>query len=322
MSASNVVKSPHKPTETASNILFIDDRDDGRRIDNFLIYKLKSVPKKHIYKVIRRGEVRVNGSRCRADYRLAAGDKVRLPPPLVEPRGPAQVPHISAAVTSEIRQAILFENEHLLILNKPSGIAVHSGTGLRWGLIDVLRQLYPDEGVLELVHRLDRETSGVLVVARSAESLKELNTLIRTRRLEKRYVALVEGRWPLQRTELSDRMTRNPHRVDKKVEIDDDGIPAHAIFTPRSFSASATLVDVELITGRTHQIRVQSSAAGHPIAGDGKYGNVEFNEQMAALGLNRLFLHASDLRFEMGGNSFEFSAPLSVELQRVVTQLE
>ena len=308
------------PEVPPDNRLTIAARDEGRRIDNYLMRVLKDVPRAHIYKMLRSGQVRVNGGRARPERRLGLGDEVRLPPGIAGSGG-AEAPRLSARVLADIDRAIVEETEDFLIVDKPSGIAVHKGTGLSWGLIDVLRALRPDAECVELVHRLDRETSGVIVVAKSHAALAALGDLTRAHALEKRYLALVAGRWPRGRRLIRGRLAAERTGGEKRIVAAREGRTAEAWFSHVRAFAGATLVEVELVTGRTHQIRVQAAAEGHPLAGDARYGDSAFNESMANLGLGRLFLHASALSFELFGRPVSAASALPATLSDTLARL-
>ena len=301
----------------------MDRETQGQRIDNFLMRCVKGVPRSHIYRVLRRGEVRVNKGRVKADYRVRAGDMVRIPPMRIADH--RVEPQASAAQLDRLEHGILFEDDRLVVLNKPTGMAVHGGSGLSFGLIEALRQLRPGKE-LELVHRLDRETSGCLVVSKRRSALRELHQLIRENGLNKRYIALLTG--PLDRREV---VVDAPLRKnvlssgERLVRVDTaQGKPARTIFRRIGQFSGFTLVDVRLITGRTHQIRVHAQHLGAPLAGDPKYGRVEVNRILRGFGLKRLFLHASELTFQLQYMSrpLRVEAPLPVELETVVKTLE
>lgn len=300
----------------------VSEEQAGQRLDNFLTALLKGVPKSHVYRLLRKGEVRVNKGRSRPDYRLAAGDTVRIPPV----RRPAATEPAPAgrATGARLEGAILHEDDRLIVLDKPSGLAVHGGSGLSHGVIEALRAARPDAPYLELVHRLDRETSGCLLVAKRRSLLRTLHSLLREGRMEKRYLALLRGRWEKGRTDLSDRLRKTTRGGERMVTIDAEGKQAESVFRPVDIRALASLMEVELKTGRTHQIRVQANAVGHPLAGDERYGDREFNVRMKALGLKRLFLHAASIGWEDpdSGESRLYSAPLPEDLRDVLDALE
>lgn len=296
--------------------------DAGQRLDNFLMRHLKNVPRSRVYRLLRKGEVRVNGKRSKPEYRVAAGDRVRIPPVRLEsePR-PARVPE---GLIRTVSAAIVHEDADLLVINKPAGLAVHGGSGLAFGVIEALRAARPDEP-LELAHRLDRETSGCLLVARRRSSLRELHRLMREGLVEKHYLALLAGQWQLGRKRIDVPLaTRQLQGGERVVKARADGKAAATRFEPvQLFGKRATLMDVALETGRTHQIRVHAAYAGHPVAGDEKYGEREFNEAMHRIGLKRMFLHAQTVSFEWGdsGREFVVSVPLDDGLKAVLDRL-
>ena len=295
----------------------------GQRIDNFLLRELKGVPRSHVYRLLRRGEVRINGKRARPEQRLAEGDEVRLPPVRVAAgEGPRRVPD---ALLAEVRAAVIHEDPRIVVLDKPSGLAVHGGSGLAFGAIEALRAERP-EAELELAHRLDRDTSGVLVIAKDRGSLRLLHGLLRDGEVSKVYQALLRGKWGLGKKRIDAPLKTNLRQGGERVvKVHVEGKDAASTFTPLdSFGRRATLMDVEIHTGRTHQIRVHAAYAGHPVAGDEKYGDKDFNAEMQALGLHRMFLHARSLAFTWPdtGVKCRLSAPLPAELRAVVERLE
>ncbi len=303
----------------------VGDGFAGQRLDNFLLRELSGIPRSRVYRLLRRGEVRVNGKRKQADYRLAAEDEVRLPPLREAPareEGPRRVPD---ALLESVRQAIVHEDARLLVLNKPSGLAVHGGSGLAFGAIEVLRALRPEEP-LELAHRLDRDTSGCLLVARTRGSLRTVHALLREGAVEKHYAALLAGRWRLGRKTIdAPVLTQARQGGERMVRVHREGKIAISVFAPVSHHRDlATLMDVSIQTGRTHQIRVHAAFAGHPVAGDEKYGDREFNARLRALGLRRMFLHASSIAFRWPdtGGEFRAEAPLPAELATLLQNLE
>jgi 23S rRNA pseudouridine955/2504/2580 synthase len=286
---------------------------EGQRLDNFLLRTLSGVPRSRVYRLLRRGEVRVNGKRKQADYRLSADDEVRLPPVRDVRREGAPARGVPDALQATVRDAIIHEDERVLVLNKPAGLAVHGGSGLSFGAIEALRALRPDES-LELAHRLDRDTSGCLLVARDRPALRMLHALLREGRIEKRYAALVAGRWRLGRKTIdAPVLTHTRQAGERVVRVHAAGKTTISRFTPRqAFRSLATLMDVAIDTGRTHQIRVHAAFAGHPVAGDDKYGDREFNRRMHALGLRRMFLHAAAVSFNWPDTKQPFA--ITVEL--------
>jgi 23S rRNA pseudouridine955/2504/2580 synthase len=293
----------------------------GQRLDNFIQKHLGDVPRSRVYRVIRKGEVRVNGRRAGPATRLKAEDRIRIPPVRVLP--PSQIGRPAADLLARIRSGIVHEDPRLLVLDKPAGIAVHGGSGVSSGVIEALRALRPEES-LELVHRLDRDTSGCLLVARDTGTLRTLHALLREEGFEKRYLALLKGKWELGEKRI-DVPLRTDTRVggERTVRADASGKPSTSRFRPvQFFGRSATLVEVQLDTGRTHQIRVHAAHAGHPVAGDAKYGDESFNRALRTLGLTRMFLHASSVSFSWPqGGEFSFNTPLPAELAAVLEKL-
>lgn len=304
----------------AVEIVVIEEDAAGQRLDNFLLTRLKGVPKSHVYRLLRKGEVRVNKGRARPEYRLATGDAVRLPPVR---RSQPDVPTPMGRLAGERLEArILHEDDRLIVLDKPSGIAVHGGSGLSHGVIEALRAARPAAPFLELVHRLDRETSGCLLIAKRRSTLRSLHGLLREGRVEKRYLALVMGSWQLGKVRLEDRLLKSLHGGERMVSVDESGKAAASVFRPVEIAPEASLLEVRIMTGRTHQIRVQAAAAGHPLAGDERYGDRDFNRRMRATGLNRLFLHAAAVGWEEpGGEWRSYSAPLPEELRDALARI-
>ncbi len=268
----------------------------GQRLDNFLIRELKGLPRSRVYRLVRKGEVRVNLGRVDARYRLQSGDRVRIPPVRL---GPAAAPRVAADLETG---TILFEDAHLLILDKPAGLPVHGGTGVSAGVIEALRARRPDCPFLELVHRLDRDTSGCLMLAKSRAALTGLHAALRRDGSEppiaKRYAALVAGRPGRDRIEVHTGLDRNALRGgERTVVVSDSGDRAASVFRVEQPGPACTGVEIELVTGRTHQARVHAAHIGHPIAGDRKYGDREFNKRARRAGLGRLALHARSLEF-------------------------
>lgn len=296
----------------------------GQRLDNFLLRELAGVPRSRVYRLLRRGEVRVNGKRKQADYRLEAQDEVRLPPLRDAPARDGPAGRVPDALIATVRRAIVHEDARLLVLDKPAGLAVHGGSGLAFGAIEALRALRPDEP-LELVHRLDRETSGCLLVARTRAALRATHALLREGAVEKHYATLLAGRWRLGRKTIDAPVQTDAREGgERKVRVHRAGKIAVSVFTPvAQFRNLAALMDVSIRTGRTHQIRVHAAFAGHPVAGDDKYGDREFNARLRALGLKRMFLHASSVAFRWPdtGQAFRAEAPLPAELAAVTERL-
>lgn len=298
----------------------VDETREGQRLDNFLLGQLKGVPKSLIYRVLRKGEVRVNSSRVGPEYRVQSGDRVRIPP-----IRQSETPKAPQAKSFEwLRERFLYEDDDILVLDKPSGLAVHGGSGVAAGAIEGLRVLRPELPMLELVHRLDRGTSGCLLIAKRRSALLKLHQMLRDGEIEKRYMALVRGRWRGGARDITAPLERDRDREGKrKIEVGDEGKDAKSRFTPAGFFGPATLMEIRLDTGRMHQARVHSVFAGHPIAGDDKYGERDFNRELRPLGLRRLFLHAAKLRFThpTTGAKLQIESPLPAELQKVLERL-
>ena len=321
-------QAPAKPVEAPAPELAkvqqvtVGERGASQRLDNFLSRILKDVPKTHIFRVIRKGEVRVNGKRAKPDQRLQASDIVRVPPVRTGAAAPPR--RASPAMVQSLTGAIVYEDPRLLVIDKPAGVAVHGGSGVSFGVIEALRSARPDE-TLELVHRLDRDTSGLLLVSRKPAALRTLHALMRDGEVDKKYLALVKGKWELGKKRI-DVPLRTDTRVggERTVRAHESGKEAVSVFKPvQFFGKKASLVEVSLETGRTHQIRVHATHAGYPLAGDEKYGEADFNEWMKTFGLTRMFLHAHHLSFVWPDTGVEFtvSAPLPAELSAVVDAL-
>jgi 23S rRNA pseudouridine955/2504/2580 synthase len=275
----------------------VTEDQQGQRIDNFLVTHLKGVPKSAIYKILRKGEVRVNKKRVKPVYKLQMDDLIRIPPIKVAEREefvPKNLDKISA-----LEDAILFEDQYLIVINKPSGMAVHGGSGLSYGLIEALRVLRPQEKNLELVHRLDRDTSGCLLISKKRSILKGLHEQLREKTMEKNYWALVVGEWAAKIKNVTEPLRKNTLQSGERiVRVDEEqGKASHTRFRVLERFDGCTLVQASPVTGRTHQIRVHTQCKGHPIACDDKYGDQVFDSRMREMGLSRLFLHAHDLRF-------------------------
>ena len=303
--------------------LTISYDEAGQRIDNYLLNKLKGVPKSLIYRIVRKGEVRINKGRIKPEYKLQAGDILRIPPVRISEKEQPQISNKLNKV-NQLENQIIFEDDYLLAINKPSGIAVHGGSGLIFGVIEALRALRPEARFLELVHRLDRDTSGILLIAKKRSVLRHLHEQLRIKTIQKGYLALVRGQWqshckvvqaPLLKNELSG--------GERIVRVSEQGKPAETRFSIEERYIAATLIKASPITGRTHQIRVHTQYAGHPIALDDKYGDAEFDLQMRELGLDRLFLHASCLCFvhPKTGETLRLNAPLDGKMKNILQKL-
>ena len=318
------------PTQVpAVKTVCVDENNAGQRVDNFLMRHLKGVPKTHIYRMIRAGEVRVNKGRVGADTRLNDGDLVRVPPVRISERVAEKAQAMAQGVPAR-EFAVLMEDEHLLVINKPAGVAVHGGSGVSFGVIEQLRMARPQAKFLELVHRLDRETSGILLVAKKRSALKNLQDQFRERQTGKTYLAMVRGQWPaklkvldkpLHKYLLDGQEAQAGERRVKVVARDDpDGMPSVTLVRVRENLANASQLEVTIKTGRTHQIRVHLASEGHPILGDDKYGDFELNKLLARAsavpGLKRMFLHAWRLQFNhpATGERLELLAELPAEL--------
>jgi 23S rRNA pseudouridine955/2504/2580 synthase len=294
----------------------------GQRVDNFLMRHFKTVPRSRVYRLLRKGEVRVNRKRVDAEYRIQEGDEVRLPPVRIDAGDESgRPPGPSGSLLELIERAVIFQDKHLLVIDKPAGVAVHGGSGMSFGVIEALRASRPRE-TLELVHRLDRDTSGCLLVARDRATLTALHAVIRNGGMTKTYLALVAGSWQLGTKRIDAPLaTDNRQHGERHVRVAAAGKDSVSVFKPvQFFGPLATLMEVNIPTGRTHQIRVHASFAGHPLLGDDKYGDRERNAELKRHGLRRTFLHAQSVAFEWPGSGVPFhaSAPLPGELSAVL----
>lgn len=310
------------PVQTVS-FVSVDADHAGQRIDNYLLNLLKGVPRSVIYRILRSGEVRVNKGRIKPGYRLVANDLLRIPPVRradIEDTALASVTQLEV-----IEESILFEDENLIILNKPAGMAAHAGSRIRHGVIELLRQSRAKSQTLELVHRLDRDTSGCLIVAKRREVLLALNRMLQEGGMQKHYIALLCGAWhggmrdvslPLER--------RNNSASTDKVIVSENGKSSITRITPGRRFTDFCRVDIDLQTGRMHQIRVHTAHIGHPVAGDNKYGDFKLNSRLHDMGLRRMFLHAGHVAFQLPGTQrdYQVSAPLDEQLQRFLDYLE
>lgn len=300
-------------------IVLVDSDRDGQRIDNFLSAHLKGVPRAAVYRMIRTGQVRINGGRCKAATRVEKGDEVRIPPARLRDRGEFMIPE---RARGQISDSVLFENQDLMVIDKPPGMVVHSGSGLPWGLIDVIRQLRPED-YFELVHRLDRETSGCLVLARNGSSLNYLAAQFREGRVEKNYLCLMNGRMPEPLIEVDAPLGRVQNGEQRLVEVRRDGKAAFTRFRLLEQFRDCSYVSVELFTGRTHQIRAHAKHIGMPLAADERYSDSESFRKWKKRGLKRIFLHAHRVGLTApSGESMEFSAPLPPQLQNVLDGMD
>ena len=317
--------NPDKAPEQKQAVRFVDiqPEQEGQRIDNFLITKLKGVPRSRIYRILRKGEVRVNKGRIKPEYKLKADDQIRIPPVRMEDK-PATVTPPQGQI-DHLEASILFEDKGLIIFNKPSGLAVHGGSGLSFGLIEVLRASRPTAPYLELVHRLDRDTSGLLLVAKKRSYLRHLHEQLRSDGgVRKHYRALVCGHWDLGKHHENAPLYKNTMSSgERMVRVDEKGKQAHTLFKPISRFKAASYMEVELFTGRTHQIRVHAAHVGHPVAGDDKYGNHDCNRHLRKYGLKRMFLHSYRMEFSHPGTSqpMDVIGPLDNKLTAVLDAL-
>jgi 23S rRNA pseudouridine955/2504/2580 synthase len=300
--------------------LTVKPDEAGQRLDNYLLRHLKGLPKSNLYRILRKGEVRVNKGRVKPDYRIMGNDLIRIPPlRLNEPTPLGQPPDY---ILKSLGEAILFEDKYLLVLNKPAGIPVHGGSGCSYGVIEGIKLLRPDIEGLELVHRLDKETSGCLLLAKKRSVLVELHAMLRNGQVQKAYLALVKGRWPAKVPYVDAPLLKNQlSSGERMVKVNVEGKQAKTLFKTLTHYLNSTLVEASPITGRTHQIRVHAAHAGCPIAGDSKYGHDEFNQLVRRLGGKRMFLHAGKLSFKLFEQRYEFSAPLPAELQALLNKL-
>jgi 23S rRNA pseudouridine955/2504/2580 synthase len=293
-----------------------------QRIDNYLLAQLKGVPKSLVYRIVRKGEVRVNKKRVKPEYKLQAGDVIRIPPVRVAEAN--ALPSAKLDRVQALQHQILYEDDVLMVINKPAGLAVHGGSGLQFGLIESLRALRPQAQHLELVHRLDRETSGCLLISKRRSALRNLHEQLRLKTMNKQYYALVRGHWQAHVNMVSAPLQKNTLKSGERVvRVDSDGKDAETRFRIIEQYTQATLVEASPITGRTHQIRVHALQAGHPIALDDKYGDEDFSRFMQGLGLQRLFLHAHLLQFNhpQTGKTMTVEAPLDDALRDALRRL-
>ncbi|WP_286238656.1 23S rRNA pseudouridine(955/2504/2580) synthase RluC [Neptuniibacter halophilus] len=312
-------------SSTGSKVSFIEITEDnlGQRIDNFLITALKGAPKSLVYRILRKGEVRVNKKRIKPEYRLQIGDLVRVPPVrLADKPAPAKA---SGQLVEQLEAAILYEDDDLIVVNKPSGLAVHGGSGISLGLIESFRQIRPQCKFMELVHRLDRDTSGCILLAKKRSALRLMHESLQKSRITKIYHALVIGSWPERKQRIDAPLRKNELKSGERVvKVAADGKASLTEYKVlERYGREATLVEARPITGRTHQIRVHCQFAGHPIAGDDKYTSDQDNALMRERGVNRLFLHAAELRFPLpSGGRKVIKAPLEIPLQRALNGLK
>ena len=306
-------------TEIGKNsvaLVSIDEAGEGQRIDNFLARHLKGVPKSHLYQIIRSGQVRVDGKRIEATHRLALGEVVRIPP--VRVAQPALKPGQPLAVGVRLAKSVIYEDDALLVIDKPAGMAVHGGSGISRGVIEQLRLERPQAKFLELAHRLDRETSGVLLIGKKRNALTQLHEMMRQNDMRKRYCILVKGTWLDKKKRVILPLHKfNLENGEKRVTVQEGGQYSETFFHLKESLGEFTLLEAELVTGRTHQLRVQLAHLGFPILGDDKYGDFALNKRLAKLGLKRMFLHSADtaLKHPLSGEPLALNAPLPDELE-------
>lgn len=312
MSSDNPQKSPVNLIEISANQL-------GQRLDNFLFKQLDNVPRTRIYRIIRKGEVRVNKKRCKPEYKLKIGDQVRIPPLLVA-TGPRDRLQPSKRLVENLERNILFENGHIIIIDKPAGLAVHAGSGVDYGVIDAIRLLRPDDAI-ELVHRLDRDTSGCLLLSKHRQALLDAQAALRDGTLNKKYCAIVKGQWSQEIREIKLPLKKIVlPNGERRMQVDNNGKKALSRIKLLQTGNSFSYIQVELVTGRTHQIRVHCQSQGHEIAGDDKYGDAVFNRAMRQRKINRLMLHAASLELPHGKFTPELvvNAPLPAEFEQLI----
>lgn len=303
----------------SGSINTVEASRDGQRIDNYLFTLLKGVPKGLIYRLLRTGKIRVNGKRVKQTYRIQEADEIKIPNLEVSQNAPAT---ISERVKHLVNESILYEDDHILAINKPAGLAVHPGSGVSFGVIEVLRAIRPNEAFLELVHRLDKETSGCLLLAKDKHTLNELHDLLRDNDVNKKYQLLVKGQWNLENKTINTPLqTKGQNDIDDKKNSWKE---AHTVFMPEKYYSGFTLLTAKIKTGRTHQIRIHAAQTGFPVVGDNKYGDFAFNRECKKMGLKRMFLHAEEISFDLASASDRFliKAPLPNELMAFIEGLE
>ncbi len=311
-------------TESNENFLKVQlveitDAHEGQRLDNFLIKTLKGVPKSRIYRIIRKGEVRINKGRCDVKRKLLLGDIVRIPPIRVAEKA-ENIP-APAYLKNNLENNILFEDNVILVINKPAGYAVHGGSGISSGIIETLREIRPDSRFLELVHRIDKETSGCLIIAKKRSALRTLHEYFRGDGVKKSYLALLVGRWEQKKSLVDQPLLKKTNQGGgANVKVHATGKPSQTLFRTLELYANATLVEARPLTGRTHQIRVHAAWLGHPLVGDARYGVELTNQQFRKKGYKRMFLHAEKLQFAhpVSGEVLNLIAPLPIELQTLL----
>ncbi|OGT53986.1 MAG: hypothetical protein A3F43_02320 [Gammaproteobacteria bacterium RIFCSPHIGHO2_12_FULL_42_10] len=315
-----MTETSHK--KTAVQYIAATEDDSGQRIDNFLMRHLKNIPKSRLYRLLRKGEVRVNSKRVSACYKLNPDDRIRLPPVYLEAVAPSAVPGNTLLVM--LKKCTIYEDKNLLIINKPAGLSVHGGSSVKIGLIEALHHLYPEWPALELAHRLDAETSGCLILAKKRSILKELHELFRLGQIKKIYWVLTKGKWRKNDLRVTQPLYKHYGSAGKhKVVVSSEGKPSCTIFRSLADYSDCSLMEAELLTGRTHQIRVHAAHLGHPVLGDDRYGDPHANLTMKKMGLNRLFLHAKEIDFVLPSTKqhIQVNAPLDSELLLMIEKL-
>lgn len=313
--------NPKEQYKAGVRYVQVEEGQEGQRIDNYLLRILQGVPKAMIYRILRKGEVRVNKGRIKPDYRLNIGDQVRIPPLHQNPKTVTTVP---SKWLQRLQQNVIYEDDRIMAVNKPAGLAVHGGSGLDASLIQAFKALYPKLSQLELVHRLDKDTSGCLLLAKRRSTLRALHELLRQGKVNKTYLALVQGRWRKGACEIElPLLKQESAKGGASVKVSEAGKSAISLFHPKQYYAGMTLMEISLLTGRTHQIRVHCQHLGHAIAGDRRYGDEKFNKKLKAMGLKRMFLHAYQLSFVHpdSGDKIEITAPLPTDLEEILLKL-
>jgi 23S rRNA pseudouridine955/2504/2580 synthase len=318
------MKTDSEPALPTVQLVEITEDNNDQRLDNFLLTRLKGVPKSRIYRIVRKGEVRVNKGRVDASYRLMTGDIVRIPPVRVAEKA-EQTAFVPQTLRDALQNGILYEDEGFMVINKPAGYPVHGGSGIDSGIIEGLRRLRPEATFLELVHRLDRDTSGCLIIAKKRSALRRLHELFRNDHVHKTYLALLAGQWARKKLIVNAPLLKNVSKGGERiVVVSQAGKEAETLFRRLKLFKNATLIEASPKTGRTHQIRVHAAWLGHPIVGDERYGVADVNKTFHGKGYKRMFLHARELVFEhpVTGKPIKFEAPLPPQLQELLDHEE
>ncbi len=304
---------------TSAREVSISDAEAGQRLDNFLLRELKGVPRSRVYKMFRKGEVRVNKGRIKPHYKVKTGDIIRIPPVTLD--SVKKDPYITDLNKEVIRRSVLVDDADLLQINKPAGMPVHAGSKLSYGVIEAVRATYPDLQFIELAHRLDRFTSGCLLLAKNRAILQEIHSALRDHTAVKHYFCLVAGKWPQEMSEITTRLKRERGGKQSRTIVSESGKSAKSVFTLVQSFDETSLMKVTIHTGRTHQIRVHAASSGHPVLGDELYGNHELNREMLNKGLKRQFLHASSMELVLNNERRIFNAPLADDLNAVLDRI-